>query len=567
MERPTHTIPILVLVLAILLGGIVASQRNRGGGEAFELFVGPILPDEKPELVVSASQRVSVERRPIDQVVSSRPLANDDDESIPLAVKRAMVRPAFSQDREAVESLGTIAPDEIIPSTTVRPIVKDEKDLPSASGPSRKPSPQNLANMLSEFSHEKSEKGTHTAQPYRIVTKKSDVVPLQASRPGDRFPTEETYAGPPLRELIDLPLRVVPDVPEPRPVSLIDEINPKVREKVLRRLRARNNDVSEKGGQEPATIVRTSKMTPVVKPGVRVGAFPRNRFEREKRFPPDPAQQTQGKGAVSAGFQTQYAPGDCDAIVIEHAELVPMASPSRNDANSPWEEPRRFEPAGAKNAAASSSELPQTQRTQRPQWNAPPLPGPSMPSLVEETHPVQIARQPVLPKGTTRNSHEPDLTLKPLSSIELTNAYEFKAQDGRDIKPPKDESNQRHDNDVLVFHPTGVKRDFPWCLTSVCWEASGSCHEPLLFEDVNLERYGYHYGFFQPIVSAGRFFANAPLIPYRLGACDKREKIYTLGHFRPGSDDTRFLYHRPPASLSGAVTQGGATAAVMFIVP
>jgi hypothetical protein len=51
-----------------------------------------------------------------------------------------------------------------------------------------------------------------------------------------------------------------------------------------------------------------------------------------------------------------------------------------------------------------------------------------------------------------------------------------------------------------------------------------SCHtacvtyQPLYFEEINLERYGYGFGCLQPFVSAAHFYGTLPLLPYKMAA-------------------------------------------------
>ena len=42
------------------------------------------------------------------------------------------------------------------------------------------------------------------------------------------------------------------------------------------------------------------------------------------------------------------------------------------------------------------------------------------------------------------------------------------------------------------------------------------CYRPLYFEDKRTERFGHYVPFVQPFVSAGRFYGDALLLPYRL---------------------------------------------------
>ena len=67
------------------------------------------------------------------------------------------------------------------------------------------------------------------------------------------------------------------------------------------------------------------------------------------------------------------------------------------------------------------------------------------------------------------------------------------------------------------------------------WTASGLCHKPLYFEDVQLERYGHMLGpWSQPVASAANFFITIPILPYKIGLEPPTECIYSLGYYRPG---------------------------------
>jgi hypothetical protein len=98
------------------------------------------------------------------------------------------------------------------------------------------------------------------------------------------------------------------------------------------------------------------------------------------------------------------------------------------------------------------------------------------------------------------------------------------------------------------------------------WTASGLCHKPLYFEDVQLERYGHMAGpWVQPFASAAHFFATIPILPYKMGLEPPLECMYTLGYYRPGSC-APYLFDPIPLSLRGAVFEAGGwvAGALMF---
>jgi hypothetical protein len=104
-----------------------------------------------------------------------------------------------------------------------------------------------------------------------------------------------------------------------------------------------------------------------------------------------------------------------------------------------------------------------------------------------------------------------------------------------------------------------------WGQTCFEWKASALCHKPLYFEEVALERYG-HACVLQPAVSAARFFATVPALPYEMGMRPPWECVYPLGHYRPGSCAP---YYIPPVpvSLRGGLIEAGVVTGLVYIIP
>ena len=68
------------------------------------------------------------------------------------------------------------------------------------------------------------------------------------------------------------------------------------------------------------------------------------------------------------------------------------------------------------------------------------------------------------------------------------------------------------------------------------WEAPNIRYQPLYFEDVGLERYGYHAGnCLQPLYSAAHFAKSTLLLGRNLCKQNPFECTYPLGFCRPGS--------------------------------
>jgi hypothetical protein len=103
--------------------------------------------------------------------------------------------------------------------------------------------------------------------------------------------------------------------------------------------------------------------------------------------------------------------------------------------------------------------------------------------------------------------------------------------------------------------------------SSVQWTASGLCHKPLYFEQVQLERYGHTLGpILQPVVSSAHFFGSIAVLPYQQGIHPPNECQYALGYYRPG-DCAPYMLRPIPWSLRGGLTQAAAVTGAVGLIP
>lgn len=102
---------------------------------------------------------------------------------------------------------------------------------------------------------------------------------------------------------------------------------------------------------------------------------------------------------------------------------------------------------------------------------------------------------------------------------------------------------------------------------TVQWTASGLCHKPLYFEQVQLERYGHETGpVLQPLISSAHFFGNIALLPYKMGIHPPAECQYTLGYIRPGNC-APYMIGPIPWSLRGAAVQAAVVTGGAALIP
>jgi hypothetical protein len=116
----------------------------------------------------------------------------------------------------------------------------------------------------------------------------------------------------------------------------------------------------------------------------------------------------------------------------------------------------------------------------------------------------------------------------------------------------------------LAAKPAGPRLYEP---TTVAWKASGLCHKPLYFEEIQLERSGHEYGpILQPALSTVHFFKNIAFLPYKMGIHPPHECQYALGHYRPGNC-APWSIEPVPLSLRGLAVQGAAITGGVLMLP
>lgn len=171
--------------------------------------------------------------------------------------------------------------------------------------------------------------------------------------------------------------------------------------------------------------------------------------------------------------------------------------------------------------------------------------------------------------------------LNPMCAIESAqvDSLEARTADGREFKPissvsaditipegavPRDIAKETFAGIAPRMHLPGTGRN--WCAVTFQWNASLLNYQPLYFEDVNLERYGYCWGPAQPVVSGAKFMGTVLLMPYLLAARPYHLMSYDLGNARPGSH-TPYVHQLPPLSLKGGAMEAATIAGLFLLIP
>lgn len=120
-------------------------------------------------------------------------------------------------------------------------------------------------------------------------------------------------------------------------------------------------------------------------------------------------------------------------------------------------------------------------------------------------------------------------------------------------------------NECLLPQQPLVARQ--WTPTTFTWKASNQCHNPLYFQDVNLERYGHTHGpIAEPLIQTAHFFGSVLVLPYKMGVHHPRECIYTLGYYRPGNC-APWILPAVPISARGILNQAAVMTGGTLLIP
>lgn len=194
----------------------------------------------------------------------------------------------------------------------------------------------------------------------------------------------------------------------------------------------------------------------------------------------------------------------------------------------------------------------------------PPLDQPSGAAPPPSTQrPPRETTPPVEPRRLTPQQGIPELQRQVAQLPPCPNPEDLRkiSEITDDITPPGTEFPPECELARAGFEPRA------WAETTYTWKASGLCHKPLYFEDVQLERYGHTCGpLLQPFASGAHFFGNALILPYKMGMEPPCECVYALGYYRPG-DCAPFMIQPLGLSWQGAFWQGTTVTGLVFLIP
>jgi hypothetical protein len=162
-------------------------------------------------------------------------------------------------------------------------------------------------------------------------------------------------------------------------------------------------------------------------------------------------------------------------------------------------------------------------------------------------------------QGAANGSSKSEITsqLRPLHAVQL----DIRVAKGR---LPDDRSTEMTGALDTVYYTAGADpADFEHPMFIA---PPDFCHRPLYFEEFGLERYGESHGILQPAVSAGRFFGNFPMLPYRLIAEPACGCVCTVGPYVPGACGP-YKSYLPPLDTRAALAEAAIIAGLVLLIP
>ena len=118
-----------------------------------------------------------------------------------------------------------------------------------------------------------------------------------------------------------------------------------------------------------------------------------------------------------------------------------------------------------------------------------------------------------------------------------------------------------------IFQNVEPDVPLPVPITEFFWEAPELWHEPLYFDDVQLERYGQTpCPRLQPVLSGAHFFGSLALLPYKMGVDPPLSRVTNLGYYRVGSP-APCVGRRLPWETDAALIEAGTITGLWLILP
>jgi hypothetical protein len=133
----------------------------------------------------------------------------------------------------------------------------------------------------------------------------------------------------------------------------------------------------------------------------------------------------------------------------------------------------------------------------------------------------------------------------------------------------RQEARARGERLVFPEEPTLAKEPYPgrqWSPLTRVVEPYYVCYGRLLFEQKNVERYGWDLGPITPVLCAGKFYYDVLALPYNVVTRPFQQYEVSSGYCLPG-DPVPLLLYPPEVSATGLLAEAAVVTALFFIFP
>ncbi len=161
----------------------------------------------------------------------------------------------------------------------------------------------------------------------------------------------------------------------------------------------------------------------------------------------------------------------------------------------------------------------------------------------------------------TLPQNQPESAVRPMNSIRLAAALDAKAIDGRPLKTPQDAA--------ATMNAVPSEQHFtaaPWHQAHPFRNTFPVYHQPLYFENPNLERCGQSFGGLTEFVSATKFAAQISVLPMQVAAQPPCRTVLALPDCPTGG---RFAATdlMPPMNARTVAFQTAVVIGLIFLIP
>ncbi len=173
-----------------------------------------------------------------------------------------------------------------------------------------------------------------------------------------------------------------------------------------------------------------------------------------------------------------------------------------------------------------------------------------------------ITESPAVPQSAseTAKPRSSQVTIRSLQAVNLFDATSPETEDGKPLETPRSDITTEKHRVEEQFVP------LPWHRSHPPRNTFAFRHQPLYFEDPNLERCGDSYGCLTEAVSIAHFAGRIPLLPYMMASDNPHETVRGLKDCPAGCSFGPDAY-LPRPTIKAIAVEAAAVTGFIFVIP